>query len=80
MQAGPGYTIGKSYKYFCHDYCVLEHLNFDGVIAQIGKNALFMKTINSYGTIYHVLSPIRPIKNPAEGSISDIKINGMGLC
>ena len=60
MQAGSGYTTGQSYKYFCHDYDVSEHLNFDGTIAQVGKNALSMKTINKYGTRYHVSSPRRP--------------------
>ena len=67
---GSGVTIGQSYKYFCHDYCIPEYLNFYGDIAQVGKNTLFMKTINKYGTVYHVSSPIISKKNPMEGAIS----------
>ena len=73
MQAGSGDTIGKSYKYFCHDYGVPEHRNFDGSIAQVGKNTLFMKTINKYGTGYHDSSPRIPNENLLEGAISEIK-------
>ena len=60
MQAGSSYTIGQSYKYFCCDYGIPEHLTFYGVIAKVGKNTLYMKTINKYGTRYHVSSPIIP--------------------
>ena len=73
MRAGSRDTIGKSYKYFCHDYGVPKHLNFDGSIAQVGKNTLFIKTINNYGTRYHVSSTRRPNKNPTEGEIREIK-------
>ena len=59
MQAGSGDTIGKSYKDFCHDYGVPEHLTFGGSIAQIVKNKLFMKMIKKYGTRYHVSIPRR---------------------
>ena len=72
-RAGSGYTIGQSYKYFCHDYGVLEHLTFNGAIAKISNNTLFMKTINKYGTRYHVSSPRRPNENPTEGAIREIK-------
>ena len=73
MQAGSGETIGQSYKDFYHDYGVPEHLTFDVVISQIVKNTLLMKTINKYGTRYHVSSPIIPNENPTEGAISEIK-------
>ena len=32
-----------------------------------------MKTINKYGTRYHVLSPRKPNENPMEGSIAKEK-------
>ena len=73
MQAGSGYTIGKSYKCFCHDYSVPENLTFYVSTAQIGKSTLFMKTINKYGTRYHVSIKIRPNDNPTEGAIHEIK-------
>ena len=63
----------KSYKYLCHDYGVPEHLTFDEAISLIGKNTLFMKTINKYGTRYHVSSPRRPNENPTENAIREIK-------
>ena len=65
MPAGYGDTIGKSYKYFCHDYGVTEQLTFNGETVQIGKNTLFMKTINKYGTRHHVSSPRIRNENPA---------------
>ena len=64
MRAGSGDSIGQSYKYLCHEYGVPEHLDFDGVIAQVGKNTPFMKMINKYEPRYHVSSPIRPKKEP----------------
>ena len=64
MQEGSGDTIVQSYKYFCHEYCVPDQLAFDGAIAQICKNTLFITTINKYGTRYHVLSPRELNKNP----------------
>ena len=66
-------TIEKSYKGFCHDCGVPEHLNFYREIAQIGKNKLFMKTINMHGTRYHVTSSRKPNDNPMEGVIREIK-------
>ena len=73
MQSGSEYTIGQSYKDLCHDYGVPGHLTFDGPIAQVGKNTLFMKTINKYGTRYNVSIPRRPNENPTEGAICKIK-------
>ena len=73
LREGSVDTIGQSCKYFCHDYGVPDHLNFDGAIAQVGKNTLFMKTIKWYSTRYHVSSPRRPDKNPTEGTICEIK-------
>ena len=58
---------------FFHDYGVPKQLAFDGTIAQIGNNELFMKSINKYGTKYCVSSPRRPNENPTEGSIRAIK-------
>ena len=52
MPAGYGDTIGKSYKYFCDYYGILEHLTFYGAIEQIFKNTFFMRTINKYGITY----------------------------
>ena len=65
--------IGQPNKDFCHDYGVTEHLTFNGVISQVGKNTLLMKTINKYGTIYHVSSPIRPTEDSTKGAIREIK-------
>ena len=73
MQSGSGDTIGKSYKYFWHYYGVPKHLNFNGATSKIGKNTLFMKTINNYGNRYHVSSPRRPHENPSESAICEIK-------
>ena len=73
IQAASGDTIGQSYKDFCHDYCVPNHLTFYGAIAQICKNTQFMKTMNKYGTRYHVSSPRRPNDNPTERVIRKMK-------
>ena len=73
MRSGSGDTVGKEYKYFCHDYGVQEHLTFNGAKSEIGKNTLFVKTVNKYGTRYHVSSPRRLNENPTEGAIREIK-------
>ena len=65
--------IGQSYKYFYCDYGVPEQLTLDLETAQIGKNTLSVKTINKYGTRYHVSSPRRSNDYPAESAI--FKIN-----
>ena len=73
MRAGPGNKIGQSYKQFCHDYGLPDHLNFGGSISKVGNNTLFMKTINKYGTRYHVSIPRRLNKNPTKDAIREIK-------
>ena len=73
MRAGSGDTVGKSYKFLCHNYGVPEHLTFDVAISQVGKNTLFLKIINKYRTRYHFSIPRRPNQNPKEGAIREIK-------
>ena len=73
MQKGSGDTIEQSYKCFCHDYVIPDNLTFYREISQIGKNTLFMKTINRHGMRYHVSSTRRANINPAEGAICEIK-------
>ena len=80
MRAGSGDKIEKTYKDFCHEYGVPEHLTFDAATAQIGNTTMFMKTISMYGTRYHVSSPRRPNQNPTEGAIRGKKKYGIGLC
>ena len=73
MVNSTGDSIEQSYRDFCHDFGVPEHLTFDGYSAQVGKNTQFMKLLRKYNTKYHISSPRRPNENPAEGSIREIK-------
>ena len=58
---------------FSHDFGVLEHLTFDGALAQTGKRTSFMKHIRKLDIQHHVSGPRRPNKNPAEATIREIK-------
>ena len=44
----------QPYKDFCHNSNILEYLTWYVAIEQVGKNTLFMKIINKYGTRYHI--------------------------
>ena len=73
MKSGSGDTTSQSYKAFCYDYGVPEHLDFYGSIAQLVNITLFINTINKYDKIYHVSNQIIPDEKPTESSISEIK-------
>ena len=69
MTNSTGDSLGYSFCDFCDDFGIPEHLTFDGYSSQVGRNTMFMKSIRKYNTLYHISSPRRPNKNPAEGSI-----------
>jgi hypothetical protein len=48
MTKANGDTIGQSLVNFSHDFGIPEHLTFDGAKAQVGKNTLFMKTMEGF--------------------------------
>ena len=73
MGSSTGDSIGQSYRDFCHNFGIQEHLTFDGYLSQVGKNTTFMKLLRKYDTKYHISSPRRPQENPAEGSIREVK-------
>ena len=68
-----GDSLGYSFRDFCDDFGIPEHLTFDGYSSQVGRNTMFMKSRRKYNTLYHISSPRRPNKNPAEGSIRELK-------
>ena len=66
-------TLSYMLKDFINDFGAPNKLTFDGAQAQVGQHTEFMKTIRRYEIKYHVSSPRRPNKNPAESSIREIK-------
>jgi hypothetical protein len=73
IRAATGDEIGHSLSNFIHDYGAPEHLTFDGAMAQVGPDTLFMKTVRRAEIKYHISAPRRPNENPAEGSIRELK-------
>ena len=55
-----GDIIIQSYKYLIHDYGVPKHMNFDGANDKIDKNTLLLRSINKFGSNYHVFLPRSP--------------------
>ena len=51
----------------------MEHLAFNGEIAQIVKNTRFTNPIKKYETRYHVSIPRILNEKPTEGAICEIK-------
>ena len=74
-----GDEIGQSLSDFISQYCIPEHLTFDGASAQLGRNTLFMKNIRRHEIKYHVSVLRRPNENPAEGLIHELKNAGTML-
>ena len=74
LENATGDSIGQSLATFSNDFGIPEHLTFDGAMAQVGKNTLFMKNIRKYQCRYHVSSPRRPNENPAEAGIRALKL------
>ena len=73
MVSSTGESLGYLYRDFSRDFGIPEHLKFDGYSAQVGRNTLFMKTVRKYDTQYHISSPSRRNKIPAEGYIRELK-------
>jgi hypothetical protein len=74
MEKATGDTLGQSLIDFSHDFGVPSHLTFDGAIAQVGKNMLFMKTLKKYQSDCHVSGPRHPNENPAKVGIRALKL------
>lgn len=73
MDSINGDSIGYSLKTFISEFGAMEHLTFDGAMAQTGSKTLFMNTIRENDIKYHVSQPYRPNENPAESAIREIK-------
>ena len=73
MRNAKGDTIGYRLSEFCEKYGIPDHPTFDEAMSQTGLDTLFMKNIRRCEIKHHVSPPRRPNKNPAEGSIRDLK-------
>ena len=73
MRDDKGDTIAYTLSEFCDNYSISDYLAFDGAMSQTGPDTLFMKNICRCQIRHHVSSPWRPNKNPAEGSIRELR-------
>ena len=73
MSKANGSQIGQSLKDFIYEWGILEHLTFDGAMAQTGRDTEFMKAIKKHGINWHVSQPWTPKENLAEGSVREVK-------
>ena len=68
-----GDSLDENLDDFVHEFGAHEHLTFDGFQSQVDNNTKFFKDLRKYNIDHHVSAPQRPIENPAEGAIREIK-------
>ena len=68
-----GDSLRETLDDFVHYFGLPDHLTFDGLQSQVGKNTKFKKNLCRYRINHHIATLRQPNENPAEGVIREIK-------
>lgn len=73
MKKANGENVGNSLNSFIHEYGTPYHLTFDGAAVQVSSKTKFVDYFRRNHIHTHTSALRRPNKNPAEGSIQEVK-------